>query len=225
MSLYRRLKRGLDVACVLGTAPLTVPLLAAGAVLVKATSDGPALFAHRRIGKDGRPFSTLKLRTMTQGADKQGPAVTAAGDARITPVGRILRKTKLDELPQLINVLRGDMSIVGPRPEAPAYVDEQDPRWQAVLQVRPGITDLSSLTFRHEEDILARATDREWAYREVVLPKKLELAQRGVESQSLLFDLGIVAKTALSVLGKIPAEQQSVLDECLAQLSTKETPT
>src|SRR6185436_8660408 len=127
---------------------------------------------------------------MIDGADKRGPAVTAGGDARITPLGALLRKTKLDELPQLWNVVRGDMSLVGPRPEAPRYVERYRPEWQRLFDVRPGITDEASLVFRDEESLLAVVSqeDREKAYVEAVLPAKLALALDGAARTSVAYD-------------------------------------
>jgi lipopolysaccharide/colanic/teichoic acid biosynthesis glycosyltransferase len=192
-------KRLLDLAIALPAAALAAPAVAALAAAVKLTSPGPAFYVQERVGKDRRSFRLVKLRTMTRGADQAGPHVTAAGDARITPLGRLLRKTKLDELPQLWNVLTGDMSVVGPRPEAPRYVTDGRPEWDEVLSVRPGITDLASLTFRDEEALLAGVDDRERAYLEGVLPAKLRLAAEGVRQSSALYDLGIVVRTALAV--------------------------
>lgn len=211
-------KRAFDVGLTLAAAPVALPVGLVGATLVKLTSPGPALFAHTRVGRGGVPIGVKKLRTMVQGAASRGPAVTASKDPRITPVGALLRKTKLDELPQLLNVLTGDMSIVGPRPEAPIYVDPDDPRWQKVLSVRPGITDLASLTFRHEEELLALAIDRERAYREVILPLKLDLAIEGIERSSLLFDVTVIARTALSVARLSASHNEGVVEDARARI-------
>ena len=138
------------------------PLLAATAALVKASSPGPVLFRQQRIGRGGKPFELWKFRTMRVGGT--GPQITADGDRRITRIGRILRKTKLDELPELFNVLRGDLSLVGPRPEVAKYVALYPEAERAFLQrFRPGITDPATVRFRNEEDILARAPDPEAA--------------------------------------------------------------
>lgn len=193
------MKRMFDVA--LGSALLVgaAPVLALASLAVRLESPGPVLFRHTRIGRGGRPFQTLKLRTMVDGAATTGPAITASGDARITHVGRILRRAKIDELPQLWNVLRGDMSLVGPRPEVARYVDLSSPEWQRLLSVRPGLTDIASLTFRDEERLLGKAHDRERAYREVILPMKSQLALTGVASSSLGYDLRILVQTLLAV--------------------------
>ena len=133
------------------------PLLVAIALAVLLGSGWPVLFRQTRVGQRGKAFQLLKFRTMRNG--KSGPSITARGDSRITGVGRFLRKFKLDELPQLWNVVRGEMSLVGPRPEVPEFVDMNNPVWRSVLQVRPGITDPASIAFRNEEEILAKAAD------------------------------------------------------------------
>ncbi|KAB2853470.1 MAG: sugar transferase, partial [Anaerolineae bacterium] len=152
----------------------------------------------KRVGKDGREFRLYKFRTMVNNADKQGPGITAAGDNRITRVGRILRRAKLDELPQLINVLRGEMSLVGPRPEDPRYVALYDERQRTVLSVHPGITSLASVEYRNEEKIL-QGSDWEKLYIEKVMPDKLTLDLQYVENQSLWLDIKIISKTLLSL--------------------------
>ncbi|MBX7102021.1 MAG: sugar transferase [Myxococcaceae bacterium] len=200
-------KRLLDLALTLPALPVVAPLVGALAVAVKLDSKGPAFFAQTRVGQGRRPLKLYKLRSMVDGADRKGPAVTSGGDPRVTRLGRILRKTKLDELPQLFNVVRGEMSLVGPRPEAPRYVERYRPEWEPLLEVRPGITDLASLVFRDEEAVLAPARDKERAYVEAVLPAKLSVALEGVRSSSLLYDLGILARTAAAVL-KLPGRAE-----------------
>jgi lipopolysaccharide/colanic/teichoic acid biosynthesis glycosyltransferase len=195
-----RLKRVFDVVVAGSALVASAPVLAVAAAAIKLDSPGPVLFAQTRVGKDKRPIRTLKLRTMTNAAGS-GPQITADRDPRITRVGRWLRKAKLDELPQLWNVIRGDMALVGPRPEVPRYVELYRPEWQPLLEVRPGLTDLASLTFRHEEELLALARDRERAYREVIMPLKLQLALDGMQRSSLRDDLSVIAKTFLSVVG------------------------
>jgi lipopolysaccharide/colanic/teichoic acid biosynthesis glycosyltransferase len=193
-------KRLFDIA-ISGTALVVAsPLLAALAVAVKVDSPGPVLFVQQRIGRGKRPIRIAKLRTMVADAEHNGPAVTAARDPRITRVGAFLRRTKLDELPQLWNVLCGDMSIVGPRPEVPRYVAAYPPEWDRVFDVRPGLTDLASIVFRDEELLLATASDRERAYSEVVLPMKIALALRTVEQSSVRHDLEVIARTALAIV-------------------------
>lgn len=170
------------------------PVLIVVALAVLAGNGWPVFFRQERIGKAGKKFQLMKFRTMR--ISKSGPSITARGDARITPTGRVLRKFKLDELPQLWNVVRGEMSLVGPRPEVPQFVDINDPVWRSVLQVRPGITDPASITFRNEEEILARAADPISFYKETVLPAKLALNLAYLEKRSLLLDLKVIVATA-----------------------------
>jgi lipopolysaccharide/colanic/teichoic acid biosynthesis glycosyltransferase len=193
-------KRALDVAAAAaGLAVLGPALLGVGA-LVRLTSAGPALFRQERVGKDGRPFRIVKFRTMTADAPGRGPEITRGGDARVTPLGRLLRRAKLDELPQLLNVLAGDMSLVGPRPEVPRYVARYTPAQRRVLSIRPGITDWASIAYADEEEVLARYPDLERAYVEEVMPRKLELNLEYLERRSLRTDLEILWQTARTLL-------------------------
>jgi lipopolysaccharide/colanic/teichoic acid biosynthesis glycosyltransferase len=162
--------------------------------LILLDDGGPVLFSQKRIGKSGRPFRIWKFRTMRAGS--RGAVITAAGDARVTRIGGALRKYKLDELPQLYNVLRGDMSLVGPRPEVPEFVKLDVPIWQVVLQVRPGLTDLATLMFRDEENLLATSNDPLALYRETILPAKLILNVSYLRSRSFLRDLKLIYLTA-----------------------------
>lgn len=193
-------KRWLDLALVVPALPVVVPVVAALAVAVKLDSKGPAFFAQTRVGRGKKPLRLYKLRSMVPDADKQGPLVTAAGDSRVTRVGRWLRKSKLDELPQLLNVLTGEMSLVGPRPEAERYVAHYRPEWEPLLDVRPGLTDLASLVFRDEEAVLGEASDRERAYVEAVMPEKLGVALEGVQHSSVTYDAAVIARTLAAVL-------------------------
>jgi lipopolysaccharide/colanic/teichoic acid biosynthesis glycosyltransferase len=199
--LHRRIvKRGFDLlVSTIALAILGLPLLAL-AILVRASSPGPALFRQPRVGRGGKPFHIWKLRTMVDGAASLGPAVTVDGDPRITRLGRFLRKSKLDELPQLVNVWLGDMSVIGPRPEVPKYVSQYADEDRLVLAVRPGITDAASIQFRDEEEVLARFSDRERAYLDEVLPRKLALARAYVRSQTFLGDLQLLFRTFVVVL-------------------------
>jgi len=193
------LRRLLDVT-VAGTLLIALsPLLAVLALLVRATSPGPALFRQTRIGRDGRPFALLKLRTMRADAVCTGPAITAGEDPRITPLGARLRRVKLDELPQLWNVLCGDMSLVGPRPEVPHYVARYTPAQRAVLRARPGLTDPASLAWADEAATLATFADPHRAYAEVVLPQKLALSLAYLDGRTVWSDLGVVTRTAAHV--------------------------
>jgi lipopolysaccharide/colanic/teichoic acid biosynthesis glycosyltransferase len=152
---------------------IVTPILLLIALAVAVCDGRPVFFRQTRIGKNGAPFLLLKFRTMRTGL--VGDRITSGGDARITPLGRLLRKYKLDELPQLCNVVAGHMALIGPRPEVPAFVDAANPLWTAVLDARPGITDLATILYRHEEDELRSADNAEQYYREVLLPRKLAL--------------------------------------------------
>ena len=175
---------------------LTLPLLVL-ALWVKLDSPGPVLFRQVRVGRWGNLFHIWKFRTMVADAPARGPAITAAGDPRITRAGRFLRATKLDELPQLVNVLLGEMSLVGPRPEVPQYVALYPPDLrEQVLAVRPGITDPVSLAFADEAARLAAAADPEREYREVILPAKLRAAADYAARATLWTDLGVLTRTA-----------------------------
>lgn len=169
------------------------PLMLLLAVAVWLDSGRPVLFRHRRVGRSGRTFELMKFRSMV--VNHGGPSLTRRGEARITRAGAWLRRWKLDELPQLINVLRGEMSLVGPRPEVPEYVDLSDPLWQRVLEARPGITDPASLAFRNEEALLAAADNVEEYYRRVILPRKLALSAAYLEKRSVFSDLGMLFRT------------------------------
>jgi len=187
-------KRAFDIAsAVLGLA-LLAPLFLVVAAWIKLDSPGPVFFRQERIGRGGTPFRIHKFRTMR--VEAAGPALTVGADPRITRAGAFLRRTKIDELPQLLDVLRGDMSVVGPRPEVARYVAAYPPALrEKVLSVRPGITDPASLQFRDESTLLARAADPEREYREVVLPAKLRLAADYVDTASLGGDLRLIAAT------------------------------
>lgn len=178
---------------------LTSPLLLAAALAVKLTSRGPVLFRQERMGRAFRPFRINKFRTMVVDAPRLGAAVTAGRDPRITRVGHWLRLTKVDELPQLWNVLVGEMSLVGPRPEVPKYVELFRSDYEEVLRVRPGITDLASVKYRHEAELLGAAADPERCYVEQILPDKLALAKQYIREQSLWLDLKIAWQTLVAV--------------------------
>ncbi len=173
---------------------LLSPLLLVIAVLVKLDSPGPVLFRQVRIGRHGVPFRIHKFRTMQAGAG--GLPLTLGGDARITPAGQVLRRTRLDELPQLLDVLRGAMSFVGPRPEVPRYVAHWPPGLrERALAVRPGLTDPSSLAFIDEATLLARAADPEREYIDVILPDKLRRAADYADGATLASDIGVLWRT------------------------------
>lgn len=188
-------KRLFDLlAAAIGLALLALPGLVL-ALLIKLDSPGPVFFRQERVGRHGRTFRIHKFRTMRVGAERQGQ-LTVGDDHRVTRVGAVLRGHRLDELPQLIDVLRGDMSLVGPRPEVPRYVALYPPGLrERVLAVRPGITDPASLAYRGEASQLAAAADPEREYVEVILPRKLALAADYAAQASLWTDLGVVART------------------------------
>ena len=193
-------KRTLDVALTLLALPLVLPLMAAIALWVRLDSPGPVLFRQERVGRGGALFRIHKFRTM-QVHDGSGPQVTQAGDARITRAGRWLRRRKLDELPQLIDVLRGDMSLVGPRPEVPHYMAlYPDAARQQILSVRPGITDRAAIEFRDEERLLAAAADPERAYVEQVMPVKHRYYLDSVARHSVAGDVRILLDTVRALL-------------------------
>ena len=194
------MKRLLDVVAAGAGLIVTSPILAASAIAVKLDSPGPAIYKGKRVGKDGREFRILKMRTMR--VDPSGPGVTAGDDPRITRVGRFLRRTKIDELPQLWNVLRGDMSLVGPRPEDPKYVARYTAEQRGVLSVRPGITGPTALAFIDEEELL-RGSDPETTYVERVMPRKLAVDLDYVRSRTFGGDLRILGQTAGAVLRRI----------------------
>lgn len=191
-------RRALDLTVALPGLLLLAPLFLALAVLIKLDTPGSIFYRAWRVGKGGTMFRLFKFRTMTANADRLGPGITAAGDQRITRVGRFLRRTKLDELPQLINVLRGEMSLVGPRPEDPRYVALYSPEQRNVLNARPGITSAASLAYRHEEQLL-RGPDWERLYREKVMPEKLAIDLDYLTRRTLRSDLMLIARTVYAM--------------------------
>ncbi|PWU18020.1 MAG: hypothetical protein C5B50_10080 [Verrucomicrobia bacterium] len=165
------------------------------ASMIKLADGGSVFYRQKRIGQRGVPFFIWKFRTMVPDADQRGPAITGERDSRVTRVGRILRRTKLDELPQLWNVLKGEMSLVGPRPEVPRYVEHYTPDQREVLQHKPGITDLASLRFRNEESLLQKSEDAEAFYIQQCLPRKLQLNAQYARRANLLTDTWIILQT------------------------------
>src|SRR5690242_5492140 len=190
------MSRLFDVVTTVAGLLVLSPLFALLALAVKLSSPGPVLHRGRRVGKDGVEFDLFKFRSMRVG--EGGPGITRAGDPRVTAVGRVLRKWKLDELPQLINVLRGEMSLVGPRPEAPRYVAMYDPAQRRILSVRPGMTSPASLLYRSEEEQLA-GDDWERTYVERVMPEKLRVDLAYIERRSVRSDLGVLLRTAAAI--------------------------
>jgi len=188
-------KRWFDASVSLAGLVLLGPFMVLIAIFIKLTSPGPAFYRQRRVGKGGRTFDIFKFRTMVVNAYRMGPPITRSGDSRITWAGRILRFAKLDELPQLLNVLRGEMSLVGPRPETPQYVRLYTLEQRMVLSVRPGITDLASIRYWNEEELLAAVADYEQFYHDTILPAKLVLNMQYVKNISFLGDLWLIVRT------------------------------
>lgn len=198
--IHSGLKRGFDIVGALAGLLLLSPLLIALALWVRLDSPGPALYRQPRVGRHGRVFRIHKFRTMHQ--DAGGPPLTVGRDPRITRAGHLLRRTRLDELPQLLDVLRGAMSLVGPRPEVPRYVELCPPALRArVLAVRPGVTDPAALAFIDEAERLARAADPEQEYVLHILPQKMAAAADYAERATLWSDLGVLARTLRTLWG------------------------
>lgn len=198
--------RPVEALVALAAVLVAAPVIAAAGLLVKLTSSGPALFRQERVGRHGRHFRLYKMRTMR--AARGGPLLTARHDSRITPVGRLLRRTKIDELPQFWNVLKGDMSLVGPRPEVPRYVDHEDLRWKEILQVRPGITDPVTLRLRDEEALLASVEgDPDVFYREKLQPLKLAGYVQYLRRRTVWTDFGVFLGTLARLI--VPSRRAS----------------
>ena len=191
-------KRAFDILCSFLGLTVLSPVLLVVSVLVAVPSPGGVFFRQVRIGKDGKPFRIFKFRSMRK--DNAGLKITTGNDSRITPVGRFLRKSKVDELPQLINVLIGDMSFVGPRPEVADYVDLYTPYQRQVLQVRPGITGLASIRFRNENDLLTASDDPNRTYIEQIMPKKIELDLEYIPHASVFYDIKLIFQTFAAVI-------------------------
>lgn len=193
------MKRTIDIVVSLLGLVALLPIFLIIALVVTITSSGGPFFRQTRVGRGRRPFQLIKFRTMHVRAGSEDGSFDVGDGSRVTTVGRFLRKTKLDELPQLWNVLVGDMSLVGPRPEVTKWTEVYPERWEIALSVRPGITDMGSIEFRNEEKILEDSNDPEACYRNVILPRKLELAEQYVRSNSITGDLSILARTIWSI--------------------------
>jgi lipopolysaccharide/colanic/teichoic acid biosynthesis glycosyltransferase len=194
--MYRKFgKRAFDIVASLIGLLLLSPLLIIIALWVKLSSKGPVFFTQKRVGRDFKEFNLYKFRSMVVGADSQGPGVTSSDDNRITKVGRFIRKTKIDELPQLLNVLKGDMSLVGPRPELKKFVDAYTEDYKKVLSVKPGITDNAAIEFRNEEEIMSQYQDKERAYIDIILPQKIKLYYDYIDNISFLNDMKLLLHT------------------------------
>jgi lipopolysaccharide/colanic/teichoic acid biosynthesis glycosyltransferase len=189
------IKRVFDLVCAfLGLLVLT-PLLFLVGVWIKLDSKGPIFYVQTRVGRNNINFKLYKFRTMKPNADKFGLITTSSKDSRITHIGYYLRKFKIDEFPQLFNVVLGNMSLVGPRPEVRKYVDIYTPEQRKVLEVKPGITDISSIVYSNENEILESKEDPEKYYREIILPDKIERNLKYLESRNLFTDIGVILST------------------------------
>ena len=193
------LKRIFDITLSLFGLIILLPFMLIIAILIKLDSKGPVFFKQIRVTKNGREFKIFKYRTMRVGSDKYSQ-ITVGKDGRITKIGSFLRKYKLDEIPQLINVLIGDMSLVGPRPEVPKYVALYTDEQKEILKVRAGITDYASIGFSDENDLLASEEDPEKAYIEKIMPKKIELNKKYLSEVSILTDIKIILLTIKKIL-------------------------
>ena len=193
------MKRIFDIFCSFFGLLVLSPLLLIVALLVVTTSRGGVFYRQVRVGKDFRNFKILKFRSMRPDSDKKGLLTVGSKDNRVTKVGYFIRKYKIDELPQLINVLVGDMSFVGPRPEVPKYVEMYNEEQRKVLSVRPGITDYASIEYRNENDILAKSDNPEQTYIDEVMPAKLKLNLRYISEMSLKTDLKIIFGTIFKI--------------------------
>lgn len=194
------MKRILDIAVSLIGLFFILPLLVLVAIMIKLDSPGPVFFRQERVGRGFRPFLIYKFRTMTEDSARRGPSITFGRDPRITRVGWFLRKSKIDELPQLFNVLKGDMTFVGPRPEVPRYVELFKHDYEEILTIRPGITDLASLKYRNEAALLGNVDNPEQEYLTRVLPDKISLGKEYIKRSSITFDLKLISKTLLNLV-------------------------
>ena len=177
-----------------------LPLLIFITILIKLDSKGSVFFIQKRVGKNFKLFNLYKFRTMVADASQRGLQITADGDPRITRVGRFLRKTKIDELPQIINVLKGDMSFVGPRPEVPKYVEMFRDDYKNILKVKPGITDYAAIEFRNEENVLKKFENPEEGYIKEVLPLKIKLYKKYIEDKSIFSDVKLIVLTLMKIV-------------------------
>jgi lipopolysaccharide/colanic/teichoic acid biosynthesis glycosyltransferase len=197
------MKRAFDIVVSLAGLILLLPLLLVTAAAIKLDSPGPIFFKQLRVGRGFRPFLIYKFRTMVQDSLTSGQSITVGDDPRITRVGWFLRKTKIDELPQLINVLKGEMTFVGPRPEVPQYVELFREDYEEILKIRPGITDLASIKYRDEAALLGESENPEAEYIRRVLPDKINLGKEYIRRSSFFFDLTLIFKTFLRLFDHV----------------------
>ena len=188
-------KRVFDIVAVLFGMILLFPVIIPIVIWIKLSSKGSLFYVQRRVGVNFKEFDLYKFRSMVIDADSKGPSVTSGDDPRITKVGKIIRRIKIDELPQLLNVLKGDMSLVGPRPEVMKFVKQKKEDYKKVLSVRPGITDNAAIEFRNEETIMEQYEDKERAYIDMILPQKIKLYFYYIDNISLFNDIKLILKT------------------------------
>ena len=194
------IKRGFDIVVSFIGLLILLPIFLIVAIIIKLDSKGSIFFRQIRVGKNGKEFKIFKFRTMVVDAEEKGMQITVDGDSRITKPGNFLRRSKIDELPQLINVLIGDMSFVGPRPEVPKYVAMYDENQRSILKIRPGITDIASIEYRDENSILAQSKNPEEAYINEIMPRKIELNFKYIENMSVIYDIKLIIETIFKVI-------------------------
>lgn len=194
------IKRIFDIVASLGGLIVLSPMLIIIAICIKLDSKGPVFFKQKRVGKNKKIFEIYKFRTMVTDAEKLGKQITVGNDSRITKVGKFIRKYKLDEFPQLINVVKGEMSLVGPRPEVHRYVELYDEYQEQILLVKPGITDYASIEYRNENEILGSSSNPEETYIEEIMPTKVELNMKYIKNISILEDIKLILFTILAIL-------------------------
>jgi len=197
--MYFFIKRILDIFVSLIIVILLLPLFIVISLVVLVTSGRPIFFYQVRMGKNWKPFNIIKFRSMIKNADKMGPGITSNSDSRITWIGKILRRAKLDELPQLLNVLKGDMSLIGPRPELPIYVNYFKNDYSLILNIRPGITDYAAIEFRNEESLI-KSADKESFYINQILPIKISLYKKYLSEMGPLTDFKILFNTIKGIM-------------------------
>lgn len=195
-------KRSFDIVCSTVGIFLLAPFLMAIAILIKLDSPGPVFFRQVRIGQFGKPFRIFKFRTMCQGAENKGALISTSDDSRITGIGMFLRKYKIDELPQLFNVIAGEMSLVGPRPEVSKFVELFKEGFEEILKAKPGITDYASLQFKDENELLKAADNPEKKYIEDILPLKIEYCKMYLRDQNIFTDIRLIFLTLAAIFRK-----------------------
>ena len=191
---------------------ILLPFIIIIGILIKVTSDGPILFKQIRVTKDGKLFNIYKFRTMKNNSEGN-KQITVGNDSRITSIGRMLRKTKLDELPQLFNVIKGEMSLVGPRPEVPKYVELYTEEQKNILKVHAGITDYASIYFSNESELLGKAKNPDKYYIEKIMPYKIKLNQKYIENMGIMTDMKIIFLTIFKVMGLVKEDIKEFEEE------------